>query len=126
MAAISSPPGGQLAGGLLPKWAPYAVFGGSAVLSAAVLAAAGSFSIALMLVFGVLVSCAGIYTWSRAVEGPRRALDRTMTMAIAAAFALAMIPLASLLFEVIKRGVPGLSLEFLTEDARGVIGGGGA
>ncbi|HZO06767.1 MAG TPA: phosphate ABC transporter permease PstA, partial [Solirubrobacterales bacterium] len=70
--------------------------------------------------------CVAIYTWSRAVEGPRRAFDRTMTMAIAAAFGLAMIPLASLLFEVISRGLPGLSLEFLTEDARGKIGGGGA
>ncbi len=126
MAAISSPPGGQLAGGLLPKWAPYGVFGASAAFSAAVLAATGSFSIALMLVFGVLVSCVGIYTWSRAVEGPRRAFDRTMTMAIASAFALAMIPLASLLYEVVSRGLPGLSLEFLTEDARGVINGGGA
>jgi len=126
MATLSAPPGGQLASGLLPKWAPYAVFAGSAAFSAAVLAATGAFTIALMLVFGVLVSCVAIYTWSRAVEGPRRAFDRTMTMAIAAAFGLAMIPLASLLFEVISRGLPGLSLEFLTEDARGKIGGGGA
>jgi len=127
MAAISTPPGGALSGGgLLPNWAPYAVFLASTALVSAVLAAAGSFSIGLMLLFGVLVSCVGIYVWSRTVEGSRRAVDRTMTMAIAAAFALAMIPLASLLFEVIKRGVPGLSWEFLTEDARGVINGGGA
>lgn len=127
MSAISQPPGGSLvSGGILPRWAPYGSFAGSVALSAAILLAAGSFSIGLMLVFGVLVSCVAIYTWSRAVEGPRRALDRVMTMAIASAFALAMIPLASLLFEVVKRGLPGLSLEFLTEDARGVINGGGA
>lgn len=127
MSAISQPPGGSLvSGGILPRWAPYGTFAGSVALSAAVLLAAGSFSIGLMLVFGVLVSCVAIYAWSRAVEGPRRALDRVMTMAIAAAFALAMIPLASLLFEVVKRGLPGLSLEFLTDDARGVINGGGA
>jgi phosphate transport system permease protein len=127
MSAISQPPGGQLvSGGLLPKWAPYGVFAGSAALSGAILAAAGSFSIGLTLVFGVIVACVAIYSWSRAVEGPRRALDRVMTMAIASAFALAMIPLASLLFEVAKRGLPGLSLEFLSEDARGVINGGGA
>lgn len=127
MSAISQPPGGQLvSGGVLPKWAPYGVFVGSAALSGAVLLAAGSFSIGLTLVFGVIVACVAIYGWSRAVEGPRRALDRVMTMAIASAFALAMIPLASLLFEVLKRGLPGLSLEFLTEDARGVINGGGA
>jgi phosphate transport system permease protein len=127
MSAISPHPGGALAGGgLLPNWAPYAVFAGSAALAATVLLATGTFTVALMLVFGVLLSCAGIYAWSRAVEGRRRAFDRAMTMAIASAFALAMIPLASLLFEVIKRGLPGLDLEFITEDARGVINGGGA
>ena len=127
MSAISPQPSGSvLGGGILPNWAPYGVFGGSVVLSGAVLAAAGSFSIGLTLAFGVVVACIAIYSWSRAVEGPRRAVDRVVTMAIASAFALAMIPLASLLFEVIKRGVPGLSLEFLTEDARGKINGGGA
>ena len=43
-----------------------------------------------------------------------------MTLAIVAAFGLALIPLLSLLFEVAKRGIPGLSLEFFTESARGV------
>jgi phosphate transport system permease protein len=126
MAAIPHRPGGTLAGGILPGWAPYGVFAGSCALSAAVLLATGAFTIALMLVFGVIVGCAGIYAWSRVVEGPRRALDRTVTLAIASAFALAMIPLASLLYEVAKRGLPGLDWEFLTADARGVVNGGGA
>jgi len=56
----------------------------------------------------------------------RRAVNVVMTTLIAAAFVLAMIPLFSLVFEVAKRGIPGLSLEFFTEDARGVVGGGGA
>jgi phosphate transport system permease protein len=126
MSAISQPPGGTLAGGVLPGWATYGVFAGACVLSAAVLLATGAFTVALMLVFAVIVGCAGIYAWSRAVEGPRRALDRTVTLAIASAFALAMIPLISLLYEVAKRGLPGLDWEFLTADARGVVGGGGA
>ncbi|HUB99134.1 MAG TPA: phosphate ABC transporter permease PstA [Solirubrobacterales bacterium] len=126
MAAIPQRPGDALAGGVLPDWAPYATFAGSCVLSAAVLLATGAFTIALMLVFGVIVGCAGIYAWSWVVEGPRRAIDRTVTLAIASAFALAMIPLASLLYEVAKRGLPGLDWEFLTADARGVVGGGGA
>jgi phosphate transport system permease protein len=127
MSAISPRTDGSLlGGGLLPNWAPYAVFIGSAALSAAALAAAGSFSVGLMLVFSVVLATLGIYALSRAVEGPRRAVDRAVTMVIASAFALAMIPLASLMFEVIKRGLPGLDLEFLTSDARGFIGGGGA
>ena len=55
----------------------------------------------------------------------RRAKDRAMTVLIAGAFALAMIPLISLVWEVTKRGIPGLSLEFFTSDARGVVGEGG-
>lgn len=126
MAAISQRPGGALAGGVLPGWASYGAFAGSCVLSAAVLLATGAFTVALMLVFGVILGCVAIYAWSRVVEGPRRALDRTITLAIASAFALAMIPLASLLYEVAKRGLPGLDWEFLTADARGVVNGGGA
>lgn len=56
----------------------------------------------------------------------RRAVNTTMMVLIAGAFVLAMLPLFSLVFEVAKRGIPGLSLEFFTEDARGVVGGGGA
>jgi phosphate transport system permease protein len=56
----------------------------------------------------------------------RRTVSVVMTALIAGAFVLAMIPLFSLVFEVAKRGIPGLSLEFFTEDARGVVGGGGA
>ncbi|HXQ89179.1 MAG TPA: phosphate ABC transporter permease PstA [Solirubrobacterales bacterium] len=55
----------------------------------------------------------------------RRALNITMTALIAAAFVIALIPLISLVYEVAKRGIPGLSLEFFTEDARGQIGEGG-
>jgi phosphate transport system permease protein len=102
------------------------VVGGSAAAVAAVLLASGVFTVALTLVFGTLLSALVLYVWSRVVEGPRRAKDRLMTLTIAAAFGLAMIPLFSLIFEVAKRGIPGLSLEFFTEDARGVVGGGGA
>lgn len=64
---------------------------------------------------------------SRSAAGrSRRLRDRAATVAIGAAFALAMLPLASLLYEVAKRGLPGLSAEFFTESARGVVQGGGA
>jgi phosphate transport system permease protein len=113
-------------GGTLPSWAPYAAFGGALVFCAAVLAALGWFTIALMLVFGCLVAIVAIYAWSRPAEGHRRAKDRAITMAIVAAFGIAMAPLISLLYEVVKRGVKGISWEFFTSDARGAITGGGA
>jgi len=116
----------KIAGGVLPGWATYAVVIAGAALAAAVLLATGAFTVALMLLFAVPVAAVGLYCWSRAVEGPRRAKDRVLTLLIASAFALAMLPLISLLYEVAKRGIPGLSLEFFTSDARGVINGGGA
>lgn len=112
--------------GVLPNWSTYGVVAGSAALATLLLLAAGAFSIALLLVFTVLVAAVVTYAWSRQIEGPRRAMDRLITLTIVAAFGLALIPLLSLVFEVAKRGIPGLSLEFLTESARGHIGGGGA
>jgi len=117
---------GTLDGGVLPSWAPYGAFGASALLAALALLVADSFNVALLLVATVALSGAVIYWWSRAVEGSRQATDRLVTLAIVSAFGLALIPLLSLLFEVLKRGLPGLNAEFLTESARGVVGGGGA
>ncbi len=115
-----------LGGGVLPDWAPYGVVAGSVLFVAALLLATGTFSVALLLVAATVVSCLAIYLWSRAVENRRRAFDRLVTFAIIAAFALALVPLLSLLFEVAKRGLPGLDWEFLTGSPRGIVGGGGA
>jgi phosphate transport system permease protein len=97
----TSPLAAELSGGFLPGWAPYGVVGGSAALAAAVLLAFGAFSVALTLVGTVVIGCVVLYGWSRSVEGSRRALDRVVTFLIISAFGLAMIPLLSLLFEVL-------------------------
>ncbi len=55
----------------------------------------------------------------------RRAKDRLATLAITAAFALAMAPLVSLLYEVTSRGLARFDAAFFTETARGVVGEGG-
>ena len=113
-------------GGTLPGWAPWAAFVGALAVCGLLEAALGWFTIALMLVFGAPVAILAIYAASRPVEGARRAKDRAVTMAIIAAFGVSMAPLVSLLYEVIKRGARGISLEFFTTDSRGVVGGGGA
>jgi phosphate transport system permease protein len=112
-------------GGPLPEWAPYTVTGGAAALIALLLAATGSFSIVLMFVLTVVISLPVIYVWSRIAEGPRRALDRLATLSIVAAFGIAVAPLISLLYEVIKRGTARFDSAFFTESARGVVGAGG-
>ena len=99
--AAATAGGGSLlgaGGGTLPNWAPWGTFAGSLALVAAILAALGIFTIALTLVFSVFVATAGIYAVSRAVEGPRRAKDRAVTMAIAAAFGVAHARMASRIF----------------------------
>lgn len=55
----------------------------------------------------------------------RRIIDRTFTWATIGCVVLAMIPLGSILLEVIKNGVPAISLEFLTEPPGSMIAGGG-
>ena len=77
------------------------------------------------MVATVIVACVATYAWSRSVEGSRRAKDRLMTMSIASAFGLAMIPLASLLVTVVSKGINRFDVAFFTESARGVIGEGG-
>jgi phosphate transport system permease protein len=113
-------------GGALPSWAPWGAFGGALVFCGAIEAALGWFTIALMLVFGAIVAIVAIYLWSRVVEGHRRAKDRAITMAIATAFGIAMAPLISLLYEVVKRGAAGINWEFFTTTGRGAVSGGGA
>jgi phosphate transport system permease protein len=112
-------------GGSLPTWAPYAVTGGVAALLAAIMLAAGWFNIALLLVGIAVGTLVVTYAWSRAVEGSRKATDRAITITIASAFSVAVIPLISLLYQVVSRGIHRLDIEFFTESARGVVGAGG-
>src|SRR4051795_3373030 len=123
--AATRPLGPALGGGTLPKWAPGRVIAVSGAISAAGLAAAGSFTVALTVLLTVAVSGAIIYFWSRAVEDARQAKNRLMTHAVVSAFGLAVLPLFSLLYEVISRGSRRFVSSFFTESARGVVGEGG-
>jgi phosphate transport system permease protein len=79
----------------------------------------------LIVILAIPVSLALVYVWSRITEGRRRATDRLATLSIAAAFAIAVAPLISLLYEVVKRGTARFDGAFFTESARGVVGAGG-
>ncbi|GAA1859674.1 phosphate ABC transporter permease PstA [Myceligenerans crystallogenes] len=58
-----------------------------------------------------------------AAEPGRKAMDRFMTVLIWSAFALAMIPLISLLWTVLTNGTGRMSAEFLMTSMRGIFGG---
>ena len=114
----------SVATGTLPPNAPWLVLGGVAVVIALILLLIG-FNAALFLIATAVVSGIAIYAWSRAVEGRRKATDRGMTVLISCAFAIAVIPLASLLWTVVSKGAARFDPDFFTETQRSVIGAGG-
>jgi phosphate transport system permease protein len=117
--------GPSVAGGTLPRWFPQAVVGASALVALTVLLVTGAFTIVLLFLLTMLLALPTAYIWSRLVEGRRQATDRLVTLSILGAFGIAVGPLISLLYEVIKRGVPRFDGAFFTESGRGVIGAGG-
>jgi phosphate transport system permease protein len=111
--------------GVLPKWASYGIVGASAVVATGFLIAIGSFSIVAALALTGVFSIAATYPYSLAVEGRRQAFNRLMTLTIIFAFAFAILPLVSLLYEVVTRGIHRFDVAFFTQSARGVVGAGG-
>ncbi|CAM4070084.1 phosphate ABC transporter permease PstA [Helcobacillus massiliensis] len=82
------------------------------------------FSLASVLVFGYVLHLAVAYVYSRLREGRRWAMDRVVTLVVTGAFVIAMIPLVSLLAEVVARGLPRLLTPgFLTGTMQGFTGG---
>jgi phosphate transport system permease protein len=65
------------------------------------------------LVAGVLYLIA-LPAWARVVEGPRGAADRMVTGLVWGACVVAIVPLVSLLWTVVDRGLPAISSTFLT------------
>ena len=108
----------------LPRWASAVVLAGAAILVAAVLAVTG-FSARRFIVGTVALFAFGYYGISRIVEGARKATDRLVTIAVTAAFLVALTPLVSVIWTVLSNGLRRFDLEFFTYSMRGIIGAGG-
>ncbi|HYI52005.1 MAG TPA: phosphate ABC transporter permease PstA [Microbacterium sp.] len=120
----------RLTSGRLPKWAPWAILAGSAVVSLIffamlAIAAGGELSIAGIGIVTVLAYLVLILVISSLVEGRRKGVDRLVTGVVASAFLLAMVPLVSVAWTVLVNGIAGLSAEFFTSSMRNVVGEGG-
>lgn len=108
----------------LPRRAPALV---------AVLAITASLLVGLTLHFtvvGIVLVAAGLYLvalpgWALAIENRRAAVDRLMTALVWCALAVALLPLISLLWMVIKNGAGQVGGTFFTSSMRNVIGQGG-
>src|SRR5690606_4560325 len=112
--ATLTPERSSLRGATLPKWFPWAVACASAALGYGISAAAGLRSDIQWALIAAVLFVAGSYAVAAKVEGVRQAKDRTATSLVWVAFLLAVIPLASLLWETVKQGVKVLDVYFLT------------
>ena len=118
------PQPGSLVHGVLPAWTPLAVLAGSFAVATAVMSAFG-FSLYGIGALGYLLTLVVLTILSRRVEGKRKGKDRMVTTLVYGTFGLAMLPLISLVWTVLHRGLPGISAEFFTSTMRGVLGEGG-
>lgn len=99
------------------------------LLAILILFVADAFSVFSAMILGFFLHVIIGYIYSRLREGPRWAKDRVVTTLVIGAFAIAMFPLLSLLWEVFSRGVPRVigahpePFAFWNRPMAGVIGG---
>lgn len=116
MTTIHNPVSSDLTAGRLPRFAP---------LVAAVIAVGAGVLLGLLtgggpvatVLFAALAYVVVLPAWYAAVEGRRAATDRLVTSLVWGALAVALVPLVSLLWTVVRRGAPQLDATFLGQDA---------
>jgi phosphate transport system permease protein len=108
----------------LPRLGPLGLFLAGIALGAALSAATG-FSITSTVVYGVILGTLLVYVATRAVEGRRKATDRLMTSLVTTAFGIAMVPLVSLVWTVLEKGLARFDGAFFSNSMYRVVGEGG-
>lgn len=103
----------SLTSGQRPKWLIPAILVGSIVVGAA-LAALVSFSVALWAVFAAVIFLIAASIAVTSIEGSRQGKNAALTYLVYGAFIVAVIPLISVIWTVLFRGIPTLSPELLT------------
>ncbi|MEU0075599.1 phosphate ABC transporter permease PstA [Streptomyces sp. NPDC006332] len=103
-----------LRGARLPKWAPYAIAAGSLVVAFGIGLAAGLDSEVQQGLIAAIIFLIATFGIAARVEGRRQAKDRIATSLVWVAFLLAVVPLVSLVWVTVSRGVKVLDIYFLT------------
>ncbi|HEX6888545.1 MAG TPA: phosphate ABC transporter permease PstA [Candidatus Nanopelagicales bacterium] len=116
----AAPAHSTLAGGTLPRWATPVLLGVAIALGYALNVTTG-----LAGWFGTTLVIGGIFIllqsgWSFRVEGRRHAVDRLATTLVYSTFIAAIVPLVSVLFTVLVKGLTVMSWTFLTYSMRNV------
>jgi phosphate transport system permease protein len=108
----------------LPRLAPWG-FLAAAVATGAVADLTVGLPVGVAVVISWLVYVVGLTLASRVVEGARKSTDRLATTLVTSAFAIALLPLTTLLWQVATLGAPAINSTFLTYSMRNVVGPGG-
>ncbi|MFB7248220.1 phosphate ABC transporter, permease protein PstA [Streptomyces populi] len=109
-----------LRGGSLPKWSPWAIAAGSLAVGAGVSLAAGLDSKVQWGLIAAILFVLGTYVIAARVEGRRQAKDRVATSMVWVCFIVAVVPLVSLIWETVERGVKVFDAYFLSH-SMGVV-----
>ncbi|MFF5448265.1 phosphate ABC transporter permease PstA [Streptomyces sp. NPDC012888] len=111
---------GSLTRGGLPRWAPAGIAVVSIALGTGIGAAASLGSKVQWGLIAALLFVVITYTLSSVVENRRQAKDRVATSVVWVCFVLAVIPLLSLIWVTISRGLKVLDGYFLTHSMSGI------
>ncbi|WP_047871041.1 phosphate ABC transporter permease PstA [Nocardiopsis sp. RV163] len=117
----TGPASTDLRRGSLPQHFPAALLASSAAVVAGILLAFSSFG---FLLWGLLTAAAYVVitvTASARLEGGRKAKDRLVTSLVYLCFLLAMLPLVSVLWTVLRNGFVRFDAYFLTVSMNGVL-----
>ena len=108
----------------LPRLAAVGLFGLGAGIGV-LLSLLTGFNPVLAVIYAVGLGTLVLYGVSRAVEGARTSFDRFVTCVVTVAFAVATVPLVSLVWTVLSRGLRRLDAEFFNSSMLGIVGEGG-
>ncbi|HHV22560.1 MAG TPA: phosphate ABC transporter permease PstA [Propionibacterium sp.] len=111
-----------LTSGQLPKWMELATAVVVIAIAAALLSITGSFNIGLLVAVAFVLFLIVMYAASAGVEGTRQAANRVAKYVVFLAFTLAIIPLISLIAQVISRGLTRFDMTYFTYSMSGVYG----
>lgn len=119
--ATLTPRRSQLTKGKMPTYTLWVVLAAALILGAALAALVG-FSVVPWAIFSALLFIIGGTAVTGMMEGARKAKNRLAMFLVYGSFIVALLPLLSVIWTVLERGVPGLTYNFLFTSMNGVTG----
>ncbi len=116
---------GELTSGRLPKVTIPAALIGSTLIGLALTILLTEGNVALGVVLAYILYLVIMEIAARVVEGARQAADRRAANLIYGSFALALLPLGSVTWEALSKGMARFDVNFFTMSMRNVVGEGG-